>query len=106
MSLFVVLTSETKELTQRENKKNLFLEEVYIISGETAPISGIIVPEYNYKEYQKAFDFRYINQRDQKYQDLLKEVKCEDECPKPSNAIYYSIPIAFLSGAILALIAK
>ena len=99
-------TSETKELTAKDVKKiNSFEEEMFVVSGEVAPITGVIVPDYNYREYQKAFDFRYINMRDQKYQDILTEVNCEDECKKQDSTYIY-IATSFLAGVVLGLVAR
>lgn len=97
--------SETKELMNKEkSSKEVFETEVVIYAGETAPISGVIVPEYNYKEYQKAFDFRYINITDQKYTDIVNEMNCDD-CSN-SNNMFIWLPTTFLAGAVLGLISR
>ena len=51
-------------------------KEYLLNAGEAAPVRGVLVPEYNYREYQKSFEMRFNTDPGIDYPDLLAARQC------------------------------
>ena len=67
----------TSALTQ-DLKTKVWGKEFILNINDPAPNRGVLVPEYNYRQYQKAYEMRFEKDSSLNYADLVEA----RECPK------------------------
>lgn len=70
-------------------------KESYLRKNDVAPYTGVLVPEFNYREYQKAYEMRFQFDSKVDYADLL----ASRECPKAM--VEEKIDWSFTWGALM-----